>query len=216
MFFTTDFVSGYATLGGLYQDGDPPGTGDWLFCYELCEYEEDNPDIDIEKYVYDQEHGEWIDADTEDMALDVAKCDEITYKIEIHNNGDCPLYGINITDHMHDSVKFLSADPEPDHYQYVPPEHRMYWYFFGPLMPCEVIEIYVTAHVEGPECSYDYNWVLVGAVCEQWTYVEDEDTCWVHVKGCGIPILRPFLHFFATHPNMFPLMQQLLHRLGVF
>jgi len=42
LFITTDFEPGYATLGGLYQDGDPPGTGDWIFCYELCETEEPN------------------------------------------------------------------------------------------------------------------------------------------------------------------------------
>ena len=37
LFFATNYVPGYATLGGLYQDGDPPGTGDWIFCYEMCE-----------------------------------------------------------------------------------------------------------------------------------------------------------------------------------
>jgi len=51
LFFTTDFEPGYATLGGLYQDGDPPGTGDWIFCYELCGDEVPNeppsdPEID--------------------------------------------------------------------------------------------------------------------------------------------------------------------------
>ena len=220
LFFTTDFVEGFATLGGLYQDGDPPGTGDWIFCYELCEYEEQcEPEIDIEKYVWDEKNQEWVDADTMDKALDVPICNDATFKIVIKNTGNCPLFGVNISDHMHDSLEFISADPEPGDiwYDETNSEWRMWWFFPDEiLMPGETIVITVIAHVEGPKCSYDYNWVLVGAICEHGTYVEDEDTCWVHAYEKTKEFNTPILNFLQNHPNMFPLLQLLLQRLGLF
>ena len=183
LFFTTDFAPGYATLGGLYQDGDPPGTGDWVFCYELCEYEECEASIDVEKYVWDPDHQEWIDADYNNTALDLPICTDTTFKIVIHNDGEEPLYDIIVKDKMHDSLKFISGDPEPDEIYYEKPFWYMEWYFPGPLMPCNTIELYITAHVNGPECSYDFNYVLVEAFgCGE--IVRDEDYAWVHARCC--------------------------------
>ena len=57
----------------------------------------------------------------------------------------------------------------------------MLWYFPGPLDPCNTIEIYITAHVEGPHCSVDFNYVEVQAFseCDPY-YVYDWDYAYVH------------------------------------
>jgi hypothetical protein len=176
-----------------------------------------DPSIDIEKYVWDEKNKDWVDADTMAEALDVPICENVKFQIVVHNNGICPLYYINISDHMHDSLKFISADPEPGDvwYDSTAEEWRMWWYFPGPLNPCNKIVINLTAHVEGPECSSDYNWVHVGALCEHGVYVEDEDECWVHAYKKSKEINRPFLQFLQNHPNLFPILRLLLQRLGL-
>ena len=202
-------VQGFPLLGTpFWTPIDPEVDMAFQLTSEECE-----PCIDVEKYVWDPEYQEWVDADTKDTALDVAKCDEITYKIVIHNCGTVELYDIVVKDKMHKSVKYIASDPPGEHY-FEDPFHYIEWFFPGPLYPCETIEIYITAHVEGPECSYDENYVLVEAYgCGN--IVRDDDSAWIHVKGCGIPILRPFLYFLEAHPNMFPLLQKMLQRFGV-
>ena len=91
----------------------------------------------------------------------------------------------------------------------------MEWYFPGPLYPCEIIEIYLTAHVEGPKCSYDFNHVLVEAESCSSQNVTDEDYAYVHIKGCGRTLNSPFLNFLLNHPNLFLMLQRLLQRLGL-
>ena len=217
LFFTTDFVSGYATLGGLYQDGDSPGTGDWLFCYELCESGSPcEPGIDVEKYVLGLD-GKWVDADTENAALDLPICHDGQFKIVIKNTGECALINIVVKDIMHESLKYTGADPEPDNVVNTPPEWVMDWMFPGPLAPGGTIEIYVNFHVEGPECSVDYNHVLVEGFCEECpgNIVQDEDWCWVHAYKKSKDLNMPFLQFLQSHPNIFPLLQKLLKTLGL-
>jgi hypothetical protein len=91
----------------------------------------------------------------------------------------------------------------------------MYWFIPGPIDVGEAKEITVIAHVEGPECSTDYNWVHVGAVCEHGIYVEDEDECWVHAFKKSREINRPFLQFLQTHPKIFLILRLLLQRFGL-
>jgi hypothetical protein len=172
-----------------------------------------NPAIDVEKYVQD-ENGEWIDADTENEAIDIPVCNDVTYKIVIHNSGDVNLTNIVVKDLMHKSVKYISSDPEGEAY-YQDPYWHIDWIFPGPLKPCETIEIFVTGHVEGPECSYDENHVKVEAHgCGQ--VVRDEDSAWIHCKRLGKPLNSPILNFLENHPNIFPFLQLFLHRLGLF
>jgi hypothetical protein len=159
---------------------DPPNPRD--LCFQLTEGEGCEPSIDVEKYVKGP-CGDWVDADTEDEALDLPICTDAIFKIVIHNDGTCcgPLFNIYVYDVMHDSLKFISADPEPEEFAYDPPYYYMLWTFPGPLEPCETIEIYITAHVEGPECSLDFNYVEVYAMsdCEPY-YLDDFDWAYVH------------------------------------
>jgi len=137
------------------------------------------PPMVVEKYVLCPCNEEWIDADTEEEALDLPICTDATFKIVIRNDGDCPLFEIAVYDMMHDSLEYLSADPEPDEFSYDPPNYYIYWFFPGPLNPGETIEIYITAHVNGPHCSIDYNFVEVTALCDDIP-VSDSDYAYVH------------------------------------
>ncbi|UCF50005.1 MAG: PKD domain-containing protein [Thermoplasmatales archaeon] len=156
---------------------------DFDMAFQLTSDEGCEPSVDVEKYVWDPCAQGWIDADTEAEAIDLPICTDVQFKIVIHNNGECcgALYDIFVGDMMHDSLKYISSDPEPDEWYYDPPYYYIYWYFPGPLDPCNTIEIYVTAHVEGPDCSVDPNYVEVQAYsdCEPY-YVYDWDWAWVH------------------------------------
>jgi len=178
---------------------------------EPCE-----PGIDVEKQVKDKD-GEWVDADTEDEAVDLPICEEATFRIIIKNTGDCALIDIIVKDIMHDSLKYINADPEPDSVVHTAPEWFMEWMIPGPLAPGDTITIYITFHVEGPECSNDYNHVLVEGFCEECPalVVRDEDWCWVHAYKKSKDLNMSFLQFLQAHPNIFPLLQKLLKTLGL-
>jgi hypothetical protein len=196
-----------------WSEVDPPNARD--MCFQLTTKQGCEPCVDVEKYVRENPNQDWVDADTEDTALDVLICTEVTFKIVIHNCGDVPLENIVVKDRMHDSLKFISADPEPDVFNYEPPIYYMEWKIPGPLEPCETKEIYIVAHVEGPECSYDFNHVLVEAQGCGNT-VEDEDWCYVHAKRKGKSVNMPFITWLESHPNMFPLLQIMLKLIGLF
>jgi hypothetical protein len=172
------------------------------------------PDIDVEKYAWDKKNMKWVDADTKFTALDAAIGTEVKFKIVIHNNGEYPLYYINITDTMHDSLEYLWAEPEPEGVYYNPPEYLIWWWFLGPLMPCDTIELLVGAQVKGPECSNDYNIAWAGG-SGNGIFTEDEDYCWIHAYTTSRDVQRTFLQFLRCHPNMFPLMQNLIKKFGL-
>jgi hypothetical protein len=173
-----------------------------------------NASIDIEKYVWDEKNDEWVDADTENEALDIPICHDATFKIVVLNDGDCPLADTIVEDILHDTLVFKSADPEPDTFQHVPPYYYMSWGYAG-LNIGETIEINITAHVKGPDCTIDSNYAFVISHCIHCCFIEDEDWCWVHAKTGGRTLNRPFLHFLQNHPNLLKLIQLLLQRLGL-
>lgn len=175
--------------------------------FQLTTKEPCDPCIDVEKYVLDL-NGEWVDADTEDEAVDLPICTDAKFKIVIHNCGDVDLIDIKVADKMHDSLKYRSADPEPGEYYYEPPFHYMNWYFPGPLKPCETIEIIITAHVEGPDCSIDFNYVLVSALgCGN--EVRDDDYAYVHAYKTGRNINTPLMNLLELLANQFPIIKVL-------
>jgi uncharacterized repeat protein (TIGR01451 family) len=184
-------------------------------CFQLTEFEPCDPCIDVEKYAWDNKNQEWVDADTESEALDVPICDDVTFKIVVHNCGTDDIINIKIQDKMHASLKYISADPEPDEVYLEGEYWYITWVFPGPLQPCETIEVYITAHVEGPECSNDANYVLVdGQSCGET--VRDEDFCWIHAIKKSKSANHPFLAWLENHLNMFPLLQKLLKLLALF
>lgn len=185
---------------------------DEYLSFELLGYE---PSIDVEKYVWDKYNQEWIDADTEAEALDTRTGTDITFKIVLHNDGNEQIESIVIKDKMHDSLKFLSGDPEPDYYAYEPPFYYLDWFFPGPISPCETIEIYLFANVKGPLCSIDFNYVFVEADGNGQT-INDEDYAYVHCGPWSTSIQKPFLNCLENHLYMFPILQMLFQRLGFY
>ena len=208
--------------GDWYPLWDPLTSGEPMdFAFVITGGEPCNPGIDIEKYVLDKD-GDWVDADTEAEAIDLPICTESSFKIVITNTGDCPLGEITVWDQMSDSLEFLSAFPEPDFFEYVPPIYYMEWYI-DILEPGATIEITIKFHVRGPDpCEIDSNFVKIEAHCAcgepgcTCPPVFDEDWAYVHITKDSRAINRPFLQFLESRPNLFPLLQLLLQRLGLY
>lgn len=166
--------------------------------------------IDVEKYVYDSVTTNWVDADTESTAQGITIGGTAEFKIIIHNDGDYPLYNIGVVDTMLDGLTYISADPAFDDMTYDPPYWYFTWAFPGPLMPCNIIEIYLTASVQGPESSINFNSVEVIGFEANGTSAYDNDFCYVMSNKKSKTINMPFLNFLESHPTLFPLLRQLL------
>jgi hypothetical protein len=184
-------------------------------CFQLTTKPSCEPAIDVEKEVWDEKNGRWVDADTQNEAFDAAKCSEIQFRITVTNIGNCPLYNVKVSDMMHKSLEFLGADPEPDSF-----DEDAEWYYIIWLIPemdqTQEVTFYINAHVTGDECTYDVNHVEADGVCYHGTPVFDEDDCWIHSTGGSKTFVNPILNFLQNHPNMFPLLQILLQKLGLF
>ena len=172
------------------------------------------PNIDVEKYIYDEKNQLWVDADNEQEAFDVPICNTVTFKIIIYNNGDEPIFNLHVTDAMVDSLEFISADPNPIDFQHNPPFYNMFWLFSGPLIVGETIEIYITAHVDGPECSIAYNSVEVFGTNENGTIVTDTDYCFIHAIKQSREFSKTVIQFLDSNSFLFPLLQKLIQQLG--
>ena len=194
-----------------YCDNGVDYNDDYLYKVALS-VEPCEPSVDVEKYVKDKD-GNWIDADTESEAVDLKICNDAEFKIVITNTGDCPLVDIIVFDTMHDSLNFTSANPDPDDWWYEEPHYYMMWNI-STLDETEVVEILITAHVDGPDSSTDLNHVNVTGECIHGKPVWDEDSCYVHCSEKSREINTPFLNWLQSHPNMFPILQRLLLRLG--
>jgi uncharacterized repeat protein (TIGR01451 family) len=126
------------------------------------------PGIDVEKYVWDDILGEWVDADTDLDALDINISEVAMFKITIQNTGFLVnLSDIYIYDLMDDSMDFVDADIMPDTITPTGGGTALEWFGLGPLSPGEWINITVWAHVVGPHCSIDENFVFVEG---KWYY----------------------------------------------
>jgi hypothetical protein len=132
----------------------------------------------------------WVDADTEGEAVDQFICDVVEYKLVIHNDGEVPIYSLYVYDYMsEDSLELLDWDIPPD-YIY---GNYVEWYggYSIPyvLYPCETIEIHLWAHVLGPHCSNDENYLYAEAFADvEPYYVWDDDYAWIHcVEPDGVP-----------------------------
>ena len=150
----------------------------------------ESPDDPEPEIVYTTPMGNLIDADDPESAVDWEICTIVQFVITIHNDGDFPLFDIYIDDIMHDSLEIMDWDWQPSYLYYDPPYWYFGWYFPGPLNPCETITINIWAHVWGPHCSIDENYVSVDAFCpETQEFVFDEDSAFIHCRDtCHIDV----------------------------
>jgi hypothetical protein len=134
------------------------------------------PSIDAEKKVWDEENQDWVDS------IDMDVCNNADFLITVHNDGTCcDLTDIVVEDFMDASLEYVSAEPPPDYVDPIPEGTLLGWSFPGPLEPCNTLSIRVTAHVVGPPCHLDSNYIFVhGACVEQAVEVYDEDVAYVH------------------------------------
>jgi hypothetical protein len=210
---------GWCGIGGNpYTKGESDKHPDWDWCFRTFADQVSGPSIDIEKYVKDPNAGgAWTDADTVDEAVDIPICNDAKFKIVVHNNGDSSIININISDQMHDSLNYIFANPEPKKvwYDSAKSEWRMYWLFEGPLNPCETIEIYIEAEVEGPECSVDYNRAFVNGITLNGEKVQDIDYAYVHAYKKSKELKISFSEFLQAPPNILLILKLLLHSFGL-
>ena len=117
-----------------------------------------NPSINVKKYVKHPESGEWIDAPTENDALDIKIGSTVEFKITMENDGEPPLTLLEVEDTMEYSLLFISAEPPPD-------THGMKWEDLGDIQPGETKEIIIQAKLVGEHCHTYYQKVTVTAAC---------------------------------------------------
>ena len=173
-----------------------------------------SPSIDVKKDVWDPDSG-WTSANSEDTAADLPICENTEFRIRVWNTGDCPVTG-GVMDDMDDRLTYETSDPEPDDFAHIPPFYWMIWAFTEPINPGDVGPvIIIEAHVGGPPCAPYRNHAYANFTCAHGTFVEDEDSAWVHPYEKSRVIKTPFLNWLENHPNMFPLLQRLLQRLGL-
>lgn len=179
---------------------------------KICRNQSCDPSIDVEKYVQHPKTGEWIDADDEGVKF--RKGETAMFRLIIENNGNCPLITISVLDSMGNDLVFLNADPYPDDITSDPVTQYLLWIFDDIVNPGDIIEILIETMVELKGGSGLANVVEVMGWCEHGIIVEDEDWCWVYVER-NKEINNPFLNFLTSHPNMFPILQLLVKRLGL-
>lgn len=196
------------------------GYPNWIVITRILNYPADlcfqlistgNYSINVEKQVMDRD-GEWQDCDTENEALDVNICNDITFRIVIENDGDFPLSHIVVYDLMEDGLSYISADPEPDEYTHEPPYHYMMWNILEELLPGETIVIEITAHVDGPDCSIDSNYVKIESEDEYGSIFSDEDYCYIHAVKKSKTLNLPILNWLKSNTKLFHLRQLLFQR----
>jgi len=134
-----------------------------------------HPSIDVEKKVWDEDLGDWVDS------TDVDVCNNVDFLISILNDGTCELTDITVEDFMDSSLEYVTADMPPHIIEPVPGGTYLEWVFPGPLTPGSTLDITVTAHVVGPVCHLDSNYVFVHGSYEPGAIeVYDEDAAYVH------------------------------------
>ena len=136
------------------------------------------PSIDVEKKVWDEGLGDWVDS------VDVDVCNNVDFLISILNDGTCDLTDITVEDFMDSSLEYVDAAPPPTFTTPVPGGTYIEWNFPGPFTPGSTIDITVTAHVVGPVCHLDSNYVFVHGSYEPGAVeVYDQDAAYVHATG---------------------------------
>jgi hypothetical protein len=153
-------------------------------------YEVGSDDNESHDHIVVVPAGALVDADDPESAVDWEICTIVQFTITIHNDGDFPLYEIIVDDIMHDSLEIVDWDWQPEYLTYDPPFWHFGWVFPGPLNPCETITINIWAHVWGPHCSIDENFVQTTAWSpETQEWVMDEDSAFIHCRDpCHIDV----------------------------
>ncbi len=116
------------------------------------------PGIEVNKTVFDTATGEWRDETTANLH------DIVRFRGVIHNNGECPLSYIRVTDMLSDSLEYAdnaTVDGEPCEPELTPEGYYVWTFDDRVLMPCENITIEFDARAV--RCGVDINTMNVSA-----------------------------------------------------
>ena len=146
----------------------------------------EKPSIDVNKTVFDADTGEWMDE------INASIGDIVRFRGVIHNDGECPLHRIVVTDFLSDSLEYAdnaTVDGEPWEPEQVG-SNEFVWKFPNlTLLHCENVTIEFDAGVV--KCGVDVN-VMNASATYGWMPAEqrlmasipviyDEDTATVVV-----------------------------------
>jgi uncharacterized repeat protein (TIGR01451 family) len=136
------------------------------------------PGIDVEKKVWDASLPGWVDS------TDIDSCTNAEFQITVRNTGTCDLTDVHIHDFMDASLEFIEAEPPPDDIVPAADGVNLYWNPIDPIPAGDSMVISLTAHVIGPVCHLDSNWVHAEGFCEPTgDWVWDEDVAYVHATA---------------------------------
>ena len=180
-----DPAEAHASAAGACKDQQPWSEGDWCDCICPCQ-----PDIDVEKWIWYELYGTWVDE------IEVQPGQLVQFVIEIENDGTCrDIIDLEVIDFLPYCLVFDYEYPPILYYNDMahprPPDAiiqgtdgmELSWNLadIGPLAPGQGIAIEYAAYAEYPganinivfgsaHCSYDYT-----------NIVDDQDsvTVWV-------------------------------------
>jgi hypothetical protein len=171
--------------------------------------------IDAENFVWDGVNAQWVDADDTGEAHRVPINTEVWLKFVIHNQGPSYLLDVHIDSDLL-QFEFFEADPPPDYILIDPPWVYMEW-DAGNMWQDEKFEVIIRASVLGPVTQYAVFDVYANGKDEWAQPVDDLDYCYIlpykTPRNKAIqtsPFINLMQNFLQCHPNLFPILRQLL------
>ena len=135
------------------------------------------PGIEVEKTVWNETTGAWVDEITANIS------DTVRFNCTIHNNGTCcNLTNITVMDTMSDSLEYVGVDDSPPPNEVINNSDgttTLKWFLPGPLAPCESMTFLIYANVT--KCGEDWNKQNATAEACNGEIVYDEDYAYVNV-----------------------------------
>jgi len=145
--------------------------------------------VEIEKTVWDPDLQEWVEE------INAAVGEQVSFQIEVHNNGSYNLANIVVTDTLPVCLEYVSgsADPDPTSVH----GNIITWNFPGPLSYCETRTITFDADVVSE--GENINVATVTADADDGTVVTAQDTATVNAYDPGDWYWKPDYPNYAPH-----------------
>jgi len=146
-------------------------------------------DVEIEKTVWDTDLQEWVEV------IDANVGEQVSFKIDVHNNGSYDLTNIIVTDTLPVCLEYVigSAIPVPTSVN----GNIITWNFPGPLSYCNTITINFDADVVSE--GENINVATVEADADDGTIVTAQDTATVNAYDPGDWYWKPPYPNYAPH-----------------
>jgi fimbrial isopeptide formation D2 family protein/uncharacterized repeat protein (TIGR01451 family) len=141
--------------------------------------EEEEPCVDIEKKVWDEDSDAWVEE------IDADVCTNVEFKITVHNCGNPDLINLRVMDYLPDCLEYVDGSSTVDGNPQEPGVNgnQLTWTLPGPLKYCNYITIRFKAHVISP--GENVNYVKINADTPSGGSAYDHDTAIVNGIGAA-------------------------------